>query len=57
MLILNSVTMCTGFVQNFESLVAVRLLLGFMEAGLFVSCIANLFSPRDRLLTSTLAWC
>lgn len=37
MLTLDSVTMCTGFVKNFESLVVVRLLLGFMEAGLFVS--------------------
>ncbi|KAF8424834.1 MFS general substrate transporter [Tirmania nivea] len=46
------VTMCTGFVRNFGSLVVVRLLLGFMEAGLFpgVNFLLTVWYPRHAVV-------
>ncbi|KAF8458798.1 MFS general substrate transporter [Kalaharituber pfeilii] len=46
------VTMCTGFVQSFPSLVVVRLLLGFLEAGLFpgVVFLLTVWYPRHAVV-------
>ncbi|KAF8427996.1 major facilitator superfamily domain-containing protein [Terfezia claveryi] len=45
-------TVCNGFVQNFGSLVVVRLLLGFMEAGLFpgVIFLLTVWYPRHAVV-------
>lgn len=45
------ITMCHGFIKNFQGLVAARVFLGLFEAGLMPACsyLMTLWYPRDKL--------